>query len=90
MSEKKQLKRVIVAGDGNIAFGMGFESILKLPLITISALEEPQEIGTDVVDVENEEILTILFKNVESLAVLEKMCGEVRKYFESQIEIKPE
>ena len=90
MSEKKQLKRVIVAGDGNIAFGMGFESILKLPLITISALEEPQEIGTDVVDVENEEILTILFKNVESLAVLEKMCGEARKYFESQTEVKPE
>ena len=37
-------------------------------------------------NVENEEILTILFKNVESLAVLEKMCGEARKYFENKNE----
>lgn len=90
MSEKKQLERVIVAGDGNIAFGFAFESILKLPLITISSLPEPQEIGSDVLGVEDVEILSILFKNVESLAILEKMCGEARKYFESQIEVKSE
>ncbi len=91
MSEvKKQRERVIVAGDGNIAFGMGYESIIKLPFIMIDGLEESKEIGEDVMGLENEEILTIVFKNLKSLEVLEKMCGEVRKYFESQIEIKPE
>jgi deoxyxylulose-5-phosphate synthase len=36
MSEvKKQRERVIVAGDGNISFGMGYESIVKLPFIMV-------------------------------------------------------
>jgi site-specific recombinase XerD len=56
----------------------------KLPLITIGYLEEPKEIGENVVEVDNQEILTILFKNLESLDVLERMCSEVRKYLENK------
>jgi hypothetical protein len=83
---KKQRERVIVAGDGNIAFGMGYEKIINLPFIMIDGLEEPKEIGEDVMGLENEEILTIVFKNLKSLEVLEKMCGEVRKYLENKEE----
>jgi hypothetical protein len=91
MSEvKKQRERVIVAGDGNISFGMGYESIVKLPFIMVDVLNEPKEVGDDVMGCESEEVLTIVFKNLKSLEVLEKMCGEVRKYLEGQIEIKPE
>jgi hypothetical protein len=87
MSEvKKQRERVIVAGDGNISFGMGYENIIKLPFIMIDVLNEPKEIGDDVMGCEREEVLTIIFKNLKSLEVLEKMCGEVRKYLENKEE----
>ena len=87
MSEvKKQLERVVVAGDGRITFGMGAETAIKLPFLTIGFLEEPKEIGEDVKEEENEELLTILFKNLESLTVLERMCSEVRKYLENKEE----
>jgi hypothetical protein len=87
MSEvKKQRERVIVAGDGNISFGMGYESIVKLPFIMVDVLNEPKEVGDDVMGCESEEVLTIVFKNLKSLEVLEKMCGEVRKYLENKEE----
>ena len=87
MSEvKKQRERVIVAGDGNISFGMGYENIVKLPFIMIDVLNEPKEVGDDVMGCESEEVLTIVFKNLKSLEVLEKMCGEVRKYLENKEE----
>jgi len=75
-------ERVIVAGDGEIAFGMGVENNVKLPFIMINELSEPNEVGTDVLGGESKEILTILFKNLKSLEVLEKMCSETRKYLE--------
>jgi hypothetical protein len=83
---KKQFERVIVSGDGRLSFGMGVETAIKLPFLTIGFLEEPKEIGEDVTEEENEELLTILFKNLESLTVLEKMCSEVRKYLENKEE----
>lgn len=83
---QKQLEKIIVAGDGRLSFGMAVESIIKLPLITIGYLPEPKEIGNEVTEEENQEILTILFKNLESLSVLEKMCGEARKYLENKEE----
>lgn len=97
MSQKK-LEKVVLAGNGRLAFGMGVgdthlsedETLSKLPYITIGFVQEPREIGEKVISGESEELLTILFKNLESLSVLEKMCGKARKYLESQIEIKPE
>ncbi len=87
MSEvKKQRERVIVAGDGNILFGMGYGNIVKLPFIMIDVLNEPKEIGEVVLDCESEEVLTIVFKNLKSLEVLEKMCSETRKYLENKEE----
>jgi hypothetical protein len=83
MSQKK-LERIVVAGDGRLSFGMAVEMGNKLPLITIGYLEEPKEIGENVMEVDNQEILTILFKNLESLDVLERMCSEVRKYLENK------
>jgi hypothetical protein len=88
---KKQLEKIIVAGDGHITFGMGVETAIKLPFLTIGFLEEPKEIGEDVMESEKEEILTILFKNLESLSVVEKMCSKVREYLENKeekVEIK--
>lgn len=85
MSEvKKQRKRVIVAGDGDLSFGMGYEKNIELPFITIDVLSESNEVGTNVLGGESEEILTILFKNLKSLEVLEKMCSETRKYLENK------
>jgi hypothetical protein len=85
MSEvKKQRERVIVAGDGELSFGMGIENSVKLPFITIDSLSEPNEVGVDVLGGESEEILTIIFKNLKSLEVLEKMCSESRKYLENK------
>ena len=83
---KKQRERVIVAGDGKLSFGMGIETNVNLPFITINELLEPTEIGADVMDNESEEILTIVFKNLKSLEVLEKMCSETRKYLENKEE----
>lgn len=90
MSVKRELKRVIVAGEGNLAFGMGIESNTKLPLLSICALPEPKEIGSDVLEEENEEILSIIFTDLKSLDVFEKMCQKVREVLESQIDVKPE
>jgi hypothetical protein len=86
MSKVKTRKRIIVAGDGELSFGMGVENNVKLPFIMINALSEPNEVGTDVLGGESEEILTILFKNLKSLEVLEKMCSETRKYLENKDE----
>jgi hypothetical protein len=77
-------ERVIVTGDGEITFGMGVENNVKLPFIMINELSEPNEVGTDVLGGESKEILTILFKNLKSLEVLEKMCSETRKYLENK------
>jgi hypothetical protein len=73
-----------VAGDGELSFGMGIENSVKLPFITIDSLSEPNEVGVDVLGGESEEILTIIFKNLKSLEVLEKMCSESRKYLENK------
>ena len=83
---KKQRERIIVAGDGEISFGMGVENSVKLPFISIDSLLEPNEVGADVLGSESEEILTIIFTNLKSLEVLEKMCSETRKYLENKDE----
>lgn len=89
MSQKK-LKKVVLAGNGRLAFGMGVgdahlsedETSSKLPYITIGFVQEPREIGEKVISGESEEMLTILFKNIKSLEVMERMCSKVRIYLE--------
>jgi hypothetical protein len=91
MSQKK-LEKVVLAGNGRLAFGMGAgdthlsedETSSNLPYITIGFVQEPREIGEKVISGESEEMLTILFKNIESLEVMERMCSKVRKYLENK------
>lgn len=77
-------KNVIVAGIGELSFGVGIESITQTPFIDVSRLLKPMVIGERCLRSESEEIVTILFKNLESLEVLEKMCRETRKILKSQ------
>ena len=81
----KIMKRnVIVAGIGELSFGVGIESITQTPFIDVSRLLTPMMVGERCLSSESEEIVTILFKNLESLEVLEKMCRETRKILKSQ------
>lgn len=87
----EKLNKVILAGNGGLAFGMGVadaqlpgdETTSKLPFIKISFVPEPRKIGEKVISGESEEILTILFKNLKSLEVLERMCSKTREYLEN-------
>jgi len=81
-----EFERVVVAGDGDLSFGMGVEKNKKVPFLAIRQLLETSEVGVDSMEMESIELLTIVFKNLESLDVLEKMCGKVREYLEAQDE----
>jgi len=81
-----EFERVVVAGDGDLSFGMGFEKNKKVPFLAIRQLLETSEVGVDSMEMESVELLTIVFKNLESIAILEKMCGKVREYLEAQDE----
>lgn len=80
----KEFKQVVVAGDGALSFGMGVEKNIELPFITIGQLFEAGEIGSDTLNKEGIELLTIVFKNLESLEVLEQVCARAREYLEQQ------
>jgi hypothetical protein len=77
-------RNVIVAGIGELSFGVGIESITQTPFIDVNRLLTPMMVGESCLSSESEEIVTILFKNLESLEVLEKMCRETRKILKSQ------
>jgi hypothetical protein len=79
-----EFKQVVIAGDGDLSFGMGVEKNNKVPFLTIRQLLETSEVGANSMEMESIELLTIVFKNLESLDVLEKMCGKVREYLEEQ------
>ena len=77
-------RNVVVAGMGELSFGVGIEGITQTPFISLNKLLTPMVIGKKCLHSESEEIVTILFKNLESLEVLEKMCRETRKILKSQ------
>ncbi len=79
----KEFKRVVIAGDGDLSIGMGVEKNTDLPYISIRQLLEPVEVGSDTLSKESIELLTILFKNLESLAVVEEACRLVRERLET-------
>jgi hypothetical protein len=82
-------RNVVVAGVGELSFGVGIENITQTPFISMNRLLKPKMIGESCLSSESEEIVTILFKNIESLEVLEKMCRETRKILKSQNKILP-
>jgi hypothetical protein len=77
-------RNVVVAGMGELAFGMGVENITQTPFIGLDKLSKPHVIGESCLSSESEQVVTILFKNLESLEVLEKMCRKTRKFLELQ------
>ena len=72
-----------MAGDGDLSIAMGVEKNTDLPFISISQLLESVEIGSDTFDKEKVEVVTILFKNLESLEVVEEACRLVRERLET-------
>ena len=80
----KEFKKVLIAGNGDLSVGMGIESNTDLPFISIRQLLEKVEVGSDTLDKESIEVLTLLFTNLESLEVLEGACVRVRKALEKQ------
>jgi hypothetical protein len=82
-------RNVVVAGMGGLAFGMGIESVTQTPFIGLSKLSKPHVIGENCLSSESEEVVTILFKNLESLEVLEEMCRKTRKFLKSQNKVLP-
>ena len=77
-------RNVVVAGMGELSFGMGIESVTQTPFIGLDKLSKPHVIGESCLWSESEEVVTIIFKNLESLEVLEKMCRKTRKFLELQ------
>jgi hypothetical protein len=77
-------RNVVVAGIGELSFGVGIESITQTPFIDVNRLLTPMIVGERCLSSESEEIVTILFKNLESLEVLEGMCRKTRKILELQ------
>ena len=77
-------RNVVVAGIGELSMGMGVENITQTPFIGINKLLKPRVIGENCLSSESEEVVTILFKNLESLEVLETMCRKTRKFLELQ------
>jgi hypothetical protein len=77
-------RNVVVAGMGELSMGMGVENITQTPFIGINKLLKPHVIGENCLSSESEEVVTILFKNLESLEVLETMCRKTRKFLKAQ------
>ena len=77
-------RNVVVAGMGELSMGMGVENITQTPFIGINKLSKPHVIGENCLSSESEEVVTILFKNLESLEVLERMCRKTRKFLKAQ------
>lgn len=63
-----------VLGNGNMSVSMGTFTKLELPYIRIANIEAGKKIGENLLEqeVKETEIVTILVKNLEGLAVLEK------------------
>ena len=78
-------KSIVVAGLGELSMGAGIENITQTPFISFNKLLKPRMIGDNVYSSDkSEDIVTIFFKNLESLEVLEKMCKRTRKTLEKQ------
>jgi hypothetical protein len=84
LKHKIMRRNVVVAGMGELSMGMGVENITQTPFIGITKLSKPHVIGESCLSSESQEVVTILFKNIESLEVLEKMCRKTRKFLELQ------
>jgi len=73
-------KSIVVAGLGELSMGAGIENITQTPFISFNKLLKPRMIGDNIYSSdESEELLTVFFKNLESLEILEKMCKVTRK-----------
>lgn len=78
-------KSIVVAGLGELSMGAGIENITQTPFISFNKLLKPRMIGDNVYSSdESEELLTVFFKNLESLEILEKMCKVTRKVLSKQ------
>jgi hypothetical protein len=75
-----------VIGNGKTAISMGSLKELDIPYIQFENLENKNEIGKDLLN--SKEISTnptmIVIKNLEGLAVLEKMIKEVKKQLKQE------
>ncbi len=78
-------KSIVVAGLGELSMGAGIENITQTPFISFNKLLKPRMIGDNIYSSdESEELLTVFFKNLESLEILEKMCKRTRKVLAKQ------
>ena len=78
-------KSIVVAGLGELSMGAGIENITQTPFISFNKLLKPRIIGDNVYSSDkSEELLTVFFKNLESLEILEKMCKVTRKVLSLQ------
>lgn len=73
-------------GNGKVGLGAAMLSELDIPFITISKLESPFKINTNLLkeDPKETELTYIYVKNLEGLAVLEEMVGKVRQILMEQ------
>jgi len=86
------VENVYVFGNAEVSCSMGTTSLIKDPFIAIAKLDIPaKKISEDILDkdIPESEKIILLFKNIESLEVLEHMIKQVRKEFKRQDKLKP-
>jgi len=73
-------------GNGKVSITKGIVHELDIPFIKIAILEKQSKIGSDLMhsDLQEHSETTIYVKNLEGLAVLEKMVKEVKKTLKKQ------
>ena len=79
--------KTYVAGVGKITFGSGMDLNTETPFLSVSDLEyDRYAIGTDLLESGVPELnrTLIYFKNLEGLAVLEKMVKDIKKTLKNQ------
>lgn len=85
----KNIEKIYTFGNGNVACGMGVEERTGMPFITISKLESPEKITTDLIENQKEEFeVTVLsFRNIEGFNVFKKMMKQVESKLKDQQKI---
>ncbi len=86
----QKLDNIYVFGNAELAIGSGHKVLCKTPFIKISKIKRQKKIGFDLLDnpTEETECVMLQFKNLESLAVLEKAIKNVKKQLKALEKLK--
>jgi len=80
-----------VFGNAEVCVGAGYRKGCKTPFISIGRIEQQEKIGVNLLNTKTfeEDKTVLLFKNLESLAILEKAIKNTKRILKEQNKLLP-